>query len=55
MKSTDQSVAKREKCPMGKVGHVTVVNGVCYECEGEEAARRARLEERGIFLGRLGV
>lgn len=43
------SALEKEKCPRGKVGHNTVVDGICYECEGEEAARRARLEEKGIF------
>jgi hypothetical protein len=32
----------------GVVKHL-VVGGTCYTCEGEEAARWARNEERGIF------
>lgn len=46
--------AKRvKKCPRGKPPHDKyVVNGVCYACRGEDAARHARLEEKGIFLGR---
>lgn len=43
---------ERECCPDdGRYGfrpHL-VVDGVCYTCAGEEDARRARLEERGIF------
>jgi hypothetical protein len=44
-----------ERCPddgrYGVVAH-EVVDGRCYTCAGEEAARRARLEEKGIFVGR---
>jgi hypothetical protein len=49
---SDPSKKQQGKCPNGYPSHKLVVNGVCYECRGEEAARAARLEERGIFLGR---
>jgi len=39
-------------CPKGRFHYepYNVVDGVCYNCEGDEAARQARLEEKGVFL-----
>lgn len=42
-----------KSCPnQGRYGYNThrLIDGVCPICEGEEAARIARLEEKGVFL-----